>query len=99
MAEASAAGVHPHLFWDYTWFELHVLLQGAQIVARREHRLSISNAWQTANWSKAKKLPDLRQLLRKLEPLRDMSARAIRSAIVGMAEAMGAKVVRKRREE
>ena len=48
-----------------------------------------------SSFRRAKRLPDLKQLLRKLDPARVMSGQAIRAAILGIAESMGAKVVRK----
>lgn len=100
MAEMSAAGVHPHLFWDYTYREVHAVLAGAALRARREHKLNLWGHWQGANLSKARRLPDLKQLLRKLDPRRVMSAANIRAEIMSIAAAMGAKVVhRTRREE
>lgn len=97
MVEAAAAGLPPHLFWDYTFRELHALLGGAALRARREHKLTLWGQWQGQNLRRAKRLPDLKQLLRKLDPARVMSAQAIRSTIIGLAESMGAKVVRKTR--
>ncbi len=95
MVEAAAAGLLPHLFWDYTMRELHALLGGAALRARREHKLVLWGHWQGQNLRRSKRLPDLRQLLRKLDPARVMSGQAIRAAILGIAESMGARVVRK----
>lgn len=100
MAECSAAGVHPHVFWDYTYREIYAVLAGAGIRARRDHKLTLWGAWQSANLHKAKRLPDLKQLLRKLDPRRVMSVANIRAEVMSIAAAMGAKVIhRKRREE
>lgn len=92
MAECAAAGVPPHLFWDYTWREIHAVLEGSAIRARRDHKLATYTAWQTANWSKAKRLPDLKQLLRKFDPVRAMNPDAIRRSVLGIAKALGATV-------
>lgn len=97
MAEASAAGVHPHLFWDYTWRELYAVLQGSTLRARRDHKLALFNAWHGANLRRGKRLPELRTLLRKLDPVRVMSAGSIRAAVMGIAQALGANVVRKKK--
>lgn len=99
MVEAAAAGLLPHLFWDYTFRELHALLGGAALRARRDHKLTLWGAWQGDNLRRAKKLPELAGLLRKLDPRRVMSASAIRSTIIALAEQMGAKVVRKTRRK
>lgn len=99
MAEAAAAGVLPHLFWDYTYRELHAVLAGAKLTARRQFKLHLWTAWQGVNLSKAKKLPPLKGLLSKLDPIRDMSASEIRQAVMGIAESLGARVVRRKRGE
>ena len=95
MIEAAAAGVPPHLFWDYTFRELHGLLTGAQLIARRSHKLALFGAYQAEGLARTKRLPPLEKLLSKLDPLRDMSAKDIRAAVLGMAQALGAKVVRR----
>lgn len=92
MAECAAAGVPPHLFWDYTWREIHAVLDGAAIKARRDHKLAAFTAWQTANLTKAKRMPDLKQLLRKFDPVRAMNPDAIRRSVLGIAKALGAVV-------
>lgn len=92
MAECAAAGVPPHLFWDYTWREINAVMAGAAIRARRDHKLALLNAFQTANWTRAKRLPDLQQLLRRLDPVRAMNPDAIRRSVLGIAKALGAKV-------
>lgn len=58
-------------------------------------------AWQTANFTNARKLPALEPLLRKLEPRdrRVMSPMAIRGTLLGMAKAMNAEVIYKKRGE
>ena len=95
MVEAAAAGLLPHLFWDYTFRELHALLGGAALRARRDHKLTLWGHWQGQNMRRAKRLPDLMRMLRRLDPARVMSAQAIRDTILGLAQQMGAKVVRK----
>lgn len=99
MAEAASIGILPHVFWDYTWRELHNALVGSGIRTRRSMKRAAYTAWQTANWTKAKRLPDLAQIYRKLDPPRVMSPRAIRSSIIALAQSMGATVVRKTRGE
>lgn len=99
MAEASAAGVHPHLFWDYTWRELYAVLAGATLRTRREHKLVMWGHWQGQSLSRQRRLPELKTLLRRLDPSRVMSASSLRAAVIGMAEAMGAKIVRKKPKE
>jgi hypothetical protein len=75
--------------------QLFRCLEGAAIKMRRERHLAMWHAWNAANLGNAEKLPDLGQLLRKLEPIenRVMSPKAQRRAILGLAEALGAEVV------
>jgi len=100
MAECSAAGVHPHLFWDYTYREIFAVLAGSRLVTTRAHKLTLFGAWHGANLQNHKRLPDLKSLLRKLDPVRAMSASSIRTEVMNIAKAMGAAVVhRTRRKE
>ena len=46
MIECAAAGVPPHLFYDLTWREIHVLFAAQALRARREHKLTIWGHWQ-----------------------------------------------------
>lgn len=95
MAECAAAGVPPHLFWDYTFREIHAVLAGAQIKARREHKLTLLGAWHAAAWSRVKRMPDLAKALSHLDPNRHraMNPDAIRRSVLGIAQALGAKIV------
>ena len=97
MAEAGAAGVPPHRFWDYTPHDAYFLMQGAQLAARRQLKAHLFGAWHVAVFERQKKIKPLAELLRRLEPLRDMSHKAIREAVLAMARNMGAKVVIKKR--
>lgn len=98
MAECAAAGISPLQFWSMTQREIVAVLVGSNLRARRAHKLQIFGAWHGQNMARAKKSPDLRQLLRLLDPPRVMSRQAIRSAVIGMAKAMGAIVVIKKKD-
>lgn len=99
MAECSAAGVHPQDFWHLTPREVYAVLAGSGLKARRAHKLTLWGHWQGANLQKAKRLPDLKSLLRKLDPVRVMSSASIRAEVMEMAKAMGAAVVHKVRRK
>lgn len=81
--------------------ELFRCFEGAALRRRRDRQLALWHAWHAANYVNAKKLPDLAQALRKLEPAenRVMSPKAVRSTILGMAQAMGAAVVYRKKGE
>lgn len=97
MAEASAVGILPHVFWRYTPRDLYAAFTGARTARIRQRQGELWAAWQTANFTRAKKLPALQPLLRKLEAPRVMSKREIRVSILTMAQAFGAKVIHKKR--
>lgn len=99
MAEAFAIGISPAAFWLLTPRELFAAFNGAKLKRIRENQLHLWTAWQTANLTNAKRLPDLLSLLRKLEPARPMTNREMRASIIGIAAAMGAKIVRKKKGE
>jgi hypothetical protein len=81
--------------------ELYAAFSGANKVRLNDRRMALSLAWQTANLTNAAKLPPLDQLLKRLSPGDSsvMSPRDQRATILGMAEAMGAKVVRRKKGE
>jgi 5-formyltetrahydrofolate cyclo-ligase len=81
--------------------QLFRCLEGAAIARRRDRQLTVWAAWHTANFTNAKKLPDLQQVLRKLEPAesRVMSPKAQRSTILGLAAAFGAEIVYRKKGE
>ena len=100
MAEAAAAGVPPHIVLDYTHRMLFAAMKGAVIHESRQRKGQLWAAWSTANFTRAKKLPDLEPLLRKLDLNRvNMTAKEIRSAVFDMAKRMGATVIRYKKGE
>lgn len=93
MAEAAAAGVLPHIFLDYTHRMLYAAVKGASLATMRKRQGQLWAAWTGANFTRAKRLPALEPLLRKLEPRPSvMSTSAIRSAVLNIAKTMGATV-------
>lgn len=87
-----AAGIPPHIFWDCTYREVFAIFTGRNLRSMREHKVAMFSAWHAAAWTRAKKMPNLSDALRKLEPARVLSTKAMRSQIFGMAQAMGATV-------
>ena len=92
VAELSAAGVHPPGSWDLTYFEIHAILDGQQKRRTRDMQLAVFAGWHNVNLSRHKRLPSLPPLLRKFEPVRVMSGKAIHAAVRQMAKALGAAV-------
>lgn len=89
----------PHLLYDYTWAEIHIVLSGAGLKARREHKLTLWGHWNGQSFARQKRLTPLTNLMRRLEPARDMSSADIRKAVLGMAHSMGAKVIRRKKQK
>lgn len=81
--------------------QLFRCFEGAATARRRCRQNDLWHAWHVANLSNAKKLPELAQLMLKLEPpeSRVMSPRAQRATILGMAAAMGAKITYRKKGE
>lgn len=81
--------------------EIFRCFEGAAIKVRRDRQGDLWMAWHIANLNNAKKLPDLAQLMRKLEPMesRVMSPRAQRNSILALAAAFGAKVIYRKKGE
>lgn len=97
MAEAGAAGIPPTEFWHLTYRELFNALKGEHLRRRRDRQQIVFGAWHGESFARHKRLPNLTDILRKMEPSRVMSPREQRAAIMGIAEAMGATVTYKRR--
>lgn len=92
MTLAFRAGVPPWRFWDLTYRELTACLRGSAEIARDAHKLHLFGAYQGVMLTRQKRPPPLADLLRKLDPRKIMSPKALRAAIIGAARAMGAKV-------
>lgn len=88
-----AAGVPPHRFWDYTYRELYAVFAAIGVRERRERKVLIWAAHANAIWGRTKKVPSLSSIIRRLDPPRPMSPKAIRASIMAIAKAMGAAVV------
>lgn len=99
MAEAAAVGIPPLQFWDSTYRELYAAFQGDAIRRRRDRQEAISAAWHGAAFERSKRLPDIRAILRKMEPMREMTNHELRASILGIAKAMGATVEYRKRVE
>lgn len=81
--------------------EIYRAFEGASIARRRQQQAALWAAWHQASLTNAKKLPDLAQMLRKLEPAenRVMSPKQLRGTILGLAQAFGADIVRRKKGE
>lgn len=99
MAEASSIGIAPHILIDYTPRELYAAMVGAGLNHTRDQKMRLWQSWTNANFTRAKRLPELAPLLRKIDPSPvKMSAKAIRQTVFAMASALGAKVTRIKRK-
>ena len=92
MVRAAAAGLNPHEALYYTPRELYALMLGATRRYREEAKLALFNAWQTAALSRTppkKSLPNLRDMLRKLDDNPDMTPQQLRAALLGWHKEIG----------
>ena len=97
MAEAAAVGITPDRFWRLTYREIYAAIAGDSVRRRRERQTVMWGAWHGAAFERAKRMPNLKTLLQKMEPSRVMSNRELRASIVGVAHALGAEVVHVKR--
>lgn len=97
MAEAHAAGIVPFQFWHSTYREIYAAISGDTIRRRRERQTAMWAAWHGAAFERSKRMPNLTTLLAKMEPKREMSNREMRASILGIAKAMNAEVVYRKR--
>lgn len=99
MAEAKAAGVRTLDFWHMTYREIYAEIAGDAVRRRRDRQTAMWAAWHGAAFERSKRLPNIGTLLAKMEPKREMSNRDLRASILGIAKAMNAEVVYRKRGE
>ncbi|WP_353472323.1 hypothetical protein PVT71_13610 [Salipiger sp. H15] len=63
-----AAGFDPAAFWSLTPRLYLAQMRGARRRLEAEEMLSVQQAWLTATLMRAKKIPDLKKLLRRRSP-------------------------------
>jgi hypothetical protein len=95
--EAVAAGAPLQFVWDMTYFEIWLLLEAKQRRQTAALQVALFGAWQTESMARHKRLPNLGDLLRKLEPVRVMSVKSMHVAVRQIAKAFGATVKREKR--
>lgn len=98
MAEAAAAGLLPHQFLEYTPRMLYAVFAGNAIRSRRTAVSRATWAWQNANWTRAKKQPPLKPIIRQLDPPKTLSPSAMKDALVSAFSALGATVIRRKKD-
>lgn len=67
LENAARAGIDPIKFWEYTPYELDLLIRKYIDDEKLKNRYMIAHAWHTEHFSRLKKLPDLRKVLEGLE--------------------------------
>lgn len=74
-------------------------MKGEETRRRRDTQQNVYTAWHIAAFERQKNLPALEPILRKMgPPMRDMSPGQLRAAVMGIAKAMNAKVIYRKRE-
>jgi hypothetical protein len=99
MAEAHAAGIPTPEFWNSTYREIFNAISGDAVRRRRDRQAIMWGAWHGAAFERSKRMPNLGTLLAKMEPKREMSSRELRASILGIAKAMNAETVYRKRGE
>lgn len=99
MAEAHAAGVPPDRFWHLTYREVYAAISGAATLRRRHRQDALWAAWHGESFARNKRLPNIANILRKMEPSKEMTVTEIRASVHSMALAMGAEIVHVKRSE
>lgn len=92
MVAAAHAGIPPHVAIDYTHRMIGWALDAHVEKMRSSAKSDVVLAWRIEAYQRIKRLPNLSEELRKLDPPRVMSPREQRASILGMAKAMGATV-------
>lgn len=67
------------------------------IRARRERKMLAWAHHAGAAWQRAKRIPPLSPILRRLDPPKPMSHKAIRDTVLTAFKAMGAEIVRRKK--
>jgi len=96
MTEAAAIGIFPDRFWRLTYRELFNALQGESLRRRRDRQTLLWAHWHGSAWVRTKTFPNadkLNSMIRKMDPPRVMTPREQRTTILGIARALGAEVV------
>lgn len=79
--------------------ETFAIFTGDAIRRRRDRQHGLWTAWHVAAFERQKRLPPLAPMLRKLEPVRVMSPKQLRNAVLSMAHALGATVTIRKKGE
>lgn len=85
--------------WDLTVREIHIVVRAARERARMELYRSMFAAWHNAMWTRAKKMPDWQRVERKIVPPKPQTPQQVRSTVLSIAEALGARRVVRRRSD
>lgn len=100
MSECAAAGMLPDAFDHATYRQVFAFMRGAAKRRKGEQSLALATAWHTEAFARQKRLTPLNDILKKLdnaEP-KPMTLKEQRMAMMNIAQAMGARVVHKRKE-
>jgi hypothetical protein len=67
LENAARAGIDPIKFWEYTPFELDLLIKKYIDDEKMKNKYMIAQAWHTEHFSRLKKLPKLNKVLENIE--------------------------------
>lgn len=80
-------------FWNTTPYEFSIIVDGYSDRKQNEYDLAITHAYLLSRWVWAKKLPDLKNLLGKQEPKKNMTDDAMMKMCMQLNRLFGGNVV------
>lgn len=94
LEELSVSGVPPHQGMDYTPRDAAIAIKAAGRRAVMDLKAAIITAHHTASLSRSKRIPSLKTLLKKVDPVqrRPMTTKELRAAIFAANKALGGTV-------
>lgn len=81
-------------FWNTTPYEFSIIVDGYSDRKQNEYDLAITQAYLISRWVWAKKLPDLKNLLGKQEPKKNMTDEAMMKMCMQLNKLFGGEVVK-----
>ena len=80
-------------FWKTTPYEFSIIVDGYSERKQHDYDLAITQAYLLSRWVWAKKLPDLKKLLGKKEPKKDMTDDQMMKVCMALNKLYGGEVI------
>ncbi|TLN02801.1 phage tail assembly chaperone [bacterium] len=92
MGVAAQCGILPANFWDMTPAELIIYAEATNEKEKDRFKQIITGAWLSAAYARAKKIPELNEVMRKLDR-REMTDEELLEQIKALNAALGGEVI------